>query len=75
MIAIFLILLGLIIFSVFVREWDNVDEDVSIHNETVTGIDDVFGYMVDNGKFVRAKFLVEGGSGLDEALEVEKYEG
>jgi hypothetical protein len=73
-IVIFVILLGLVIFSLFVREMDNADADVSIHNETMTGIDDVFVYMVDNDKFVRAKFLVEKGFSLDDALEEEGYE-
>ena len=73
-IVIFLILMGLVIFSVFVREWDNVDADVSIHDYTKTGIGDVFNYMAGNRNFVQAKFLVAGGLGLEEALMEEGYE-
>ena len=73
-IVIFVILLGLVIFSVFVREFDNADSDVIIPDLAEMGIGDVFNYMAGNRNFVQAKFLIENGMGLDEALEEEGYE-
>ena len=69
-----ILVVGAVVFKGVVRRWDNVDADISIHDESRTGLDDVFNYMVNGWKFVKVKFLVEGGSGLEDALEVEEYD-
>ena len=69
-----ILVVGAVVFKGVVRRWDNVDADISIHDESRAGLDDVFNYMVNGWKFVKVKFLVEGGSGLEDALEVEEYD-
>ena len=77
-IAIVLILLlmvvGSVVFKEIVRDGDNVDGDISVYDESKTGLGDVSNYMAGNRNFVEAKFLIEGGLGLDEALEEAGYE-
>jgi len=73
--AILLILVvGSVVFKNVVREWDNADADINIHDERVTGLGDVFNYMAWNRNFVRVKFLVEDGKSLEEALKEAEYE-
>jgi len=75
-IVIFVILLGLVVFSAFVREFDKADADVSIHGEIETGLVDVRNYMARNRNFVQAKFrIIKDGLSLDEALVKEGYDG
>ena len=62
------------VFKNVVRNWGGTDVEISVHNEARTGIDDIFNYMSGNMNFARAKFLIEKGSSLEDALKEEGYE-
>ena len=73
-IAIVLILLIFIFGSGIVRKFSNVHAGVNIYDETRTGLDEVFNYMVSYQKFIEAKYLIAGGRDLDNALVEVGYE-
>lgn len=70
-----IIILSIFVFgSSLVKKFDKVDISISIYDETRTGLDDIFDYMVTYQKFIRAKYLVAGGMELDNALVEVEYE-
>lgn len=78
-IVIVIILMVFVIGSGLIRKASQFDKNVAgagvyIYNETKAGIDDVFGYMDNYIGFVEAKYLIAGGSGLDDALRESGYE-
>jgi len=70
-----IIILSIFVFgSSLVKKFDKVDIGISIYDETQTGLDDIFDYMVTYQKFIRAKYLVASGMELDNALVEVEYE-
>ena len=73
-ITIVIILLIFVIGSGLVKKFHKVDAGVSIHDEMRTGLNDVLNYALKYENLIEAKFLIEGGTGLDAALAEVGYE-
>ena len=73
-VAIVLILFLFIFGSGLIKRIHKVDADVSIHDEKRTGLSDVLNYILEYEQFAEAKFLIEGGTEIDDALVEVEYE-
>lgn len=73
-ITIILILLIFILGSGVIKVLVNVETGVVIHDETQTGLSDVFDYVIGYLKFVEVKYLIASDVELDDALAEVGYE-
>jgi len=73
-IGIVLVLSVYIFVGIAIKKVNNAGEDDAVFDETSVDIDNIFSYSSKHVLLVNAKILMDGDSGVDEALREVGYE-